>query len=75
MQVEEQHDDAGRGSSDWQVDVEIPSPRDVLGESTSQERTNDTGERKRRADRALPDGTFMQRDDGCEDNQPSSEYP
>jgi hypothetical protein len=42
--LEEQEDDAGRESSDGEVDVETPSPRDVVSEGTTKERSNDTGD-------------------------------
>lgn len=41
--LEEEEDDASRDTSDGKVDVEAPSPRDVVSESTAQERTDDTG--------------------------------
>jgi hypothetical protein len=40
--LEEEEDDTGRDTSDGKVDVEAPSPRDVIGEGTAQERTDDT---------------------------------
>jgi hypothetical protein len=42
--LEEEEDDAGRDTSDGKVDVEAPSPADVVGEGTAQEGTDDTGE-------------------------------
>lgn len=42
--LEEEEDDAGRDASDGKVDVEAPSPADVVGEGTAQEGTDDTGE-------------------------------
>jgi hypothetical protein len=39
--LEEQEDDGSRDTSDGEVDVETPSPRDVIGESTTEERTDD----------------------------------
>lgn len=41
--LEEEEDDTGRDTSDGKVDVEAPSPRDVVGEGTAQERADDTG--------------------------------
>lgn len=40
--LEEEEDDTGRDTSDGKVDVEAPSPRDVVGEGTAQERADDT---------------------------------
>lgn len=42
--LEEDEDDDSRDTSDGKVDVETPSPRDVIGESTTQERTDNTGD-------------------------------
>lgn len=42
--LEEEEDDAGGDTSDGKVDVEAPSPRDVVGEGAAQERTDDAGD-------------------------------
>jgi hypothetical protein len=42
--LEEDEDDDGRDTSDGKIDVETPSPRDVIGESTTQERADNTGD-------------------------------
>lgn len=42
--VEEEQDDGGGDTADGQVDVETPPPRDMVGESATNERTNHRGD-------------------------------
>lgn len=59
--LEEDEDDGGRDTSDRQVDVEAPSPGDVVGKGSSQQRSDDTGETIRSTDDARKRRTLLRR--------------
>lgn len=59
--LEKDEDDGSRDTTDRQVDVETPSPRDVIGKSTSQQRSDDTGETIRSTDDARECRTLLRR--------------
>lgn len=48
--LEEDEDDGRRDTANGQVDVETPSPADVIGKGASQQRSDDAGKAVRRAD-------------------------
>jgi hypothetical protein len=42
VQVEEEEDDDNDHTPDWKVDVEAPSPANVVGEDAAEKRSNNT---------------------------------
>lgn len=59
--LEEDEDDGCGDTSNRQVDVEAPSPGDVVGEGSSQQRSDDTGKAVRSTDDAGKGGTLLGR--------------
>lgn len=59
--LEEDEDDGRRDTSDGQVDVEAPSPGDVVGEGSAQQRSDDAGKAVGSTDDAGEGGTLLGR--------------
>lgn len=59
--LEEDEDDGGRDTSNGQVNVEAPSPGDMIGKRSSQQRSDDTGETIRGTDDARKRRTLLRR--------------
>lgn len=59
--LEEDEDDGGGDTTNRQVDVEAPSPGNVVGEGSSQQRSDDTGKAVRSSDDARKGGAFLGR--------------
>lgn len=57
--LEEDEDDEGRDTTDGEVDVEAPSPRDVIGKGAADEGTDDTGDSVGGADDAGEGGSLL----------------
>ena len=67
---DEQHDQR-REPANGEIDVEAPASGNVLGESAADDGADDAGNGKGGVHGAGPHGSFMQRDDGREDDHPA----
>lgn len=69
----EKRDDDDGHSTNWQVDVETPSPRCVISEGTTHERAGDTSNSEHGANEASVHRAFTQWDRVSEDDQGARE--
>lgn len=60
VDVQQEGDDEHGEAADGEVDVEAPSPGDLLGEGTAEERTGDGGDSPHATDEAKGNGTLFE---------------
>lgn len=69
--LEEEQDEKRRNQPNRQVDVEAPTPRDIVRQGTAHQGSGDTGNAKRGTDHTRVDGPFVQGHDLTHDeNRP-----
>ena len=71
--VVEEHDEGDGHRADWEVDVEAPAPRELVGEGSSHKRTSHRSNAVHATNQAHVCGTLAKRNGGCDDEDGSGE--